>query len=43
MEKSGPTLSMPFLDTKDDESLCKIVGIDIEKKVKELLDQEKQD
>ena len=27
----------PLLDTRDDENLCKLVGIDIEKKLQELL------
>jgi hypothetical protein len=30
-----------FLDTKEDESLCKLVGIDIEKRLQEILSKEK--
>lgn len=31
-------MPLPILDLKDDESLCKLVGIDIEVKIKELLE-----
>lgn len=30
-----------FLDTKEDESLCKLVGIDIEKRLQEILSNDK--
>ena len=29
-----------FLDTREDESLCKLVGIDLEQKLKEILMQD---
>jgi hypothetical protein len=40
-QMNSEPVHQPLLDLKDDESLCKLVGIDIEKKIKELLEQDR--